>query len=63
MPIDPRRLRPSELAKLLNSTPLGTVLDERQLYRHRVRAGYRIGEGKHVDLFRYIAWAFPGSWT
>jgi hypothetical protein len=40
MPIDPRRLRPSGLAKLLNSTPLGTVIDERQLYRHRVRAGY-----------------------
>lgn len=39
MPIDPRKLRPSELARLLNSTPLGTVIDERQLYRHRVRAG------------------------
>jgi len=54
--MDPRRLRPSELARLLNSTPLGTVIDERQLYRHRTRAGYRIGEGKHVDLFRYVAW-------
>ena len=56
MPIDPRRLRPSELAKLLNSTPLGTVIDERQLYRHRMRAGFRIGDGKHLDLFRYVAW-------
>ena len=56
MPIDPRRLRPSELARLLNSTPLGTVIDERQLYRHRTRAGYRVGDGKHVDLFRYTAW-------
>jgi len=56
VPIDPRRLRPSELARLLNSTPLGTVIDERQLYRHRVRGGYRIGDGKHLDLFRYVAW-------
>ena len=56
MAIDPRRLKPSELARLLNSTQLGTVIDERQLYRHRTRAGYRIGDGKHVDLFRYVAW-------
>jgi hypothetical protein len=54
--IDPRQLRPSELAKLLNSTPLGAVIDERQLYRHRLRAGYRIGDGKRIDLFRYVAW-------
>lgn|GEM_PF-1619847 len=38
MPIDPRRLRPSELCRLVNSTPLGTVLDERQLHRHRHQA-------------------------
>ncbi|MEQ8785121.1 MAG: hypothetical protein RIC55_02445 [Pirellulaceae bacterium] len=56
MPIDPRRLKPSELCRLLNSTPLGEVISERQLYRHRQRAGFRIGDGKHVDLFRYVAW-------
>jgi hypothetical protein len=33
--IDPRKLRPADLAKLLNSTRLGTVINERQLYRHR----------------------------
>ena len=38
------RLRPSELTRLLNSTPLGTVTSERQLYRDRQKAGYRIGE-------------------
>jgi len=54
--IDPRQLRPSELTRLVNSTPLGEVLSERQLYRHRSRAGYRIGDGKRVDLFRYVAW-------
>ncbi len=56
MAIDPRRLRPSELCRLVNSTPLGTVLDERQLHRHRTRAGFRVGDGRHVDLFRYAAW-------
>ena len=56
MAIDPRNLKPSDLARLLNSTPLGTVIDERQLYRHRMHAGFRIGDGKHVDLLRYVAW-------
>lgn len=56
MSIDPRNLKPADLARLLNSTPLGTVLDERQLYRHRMRAGFRIGDGRRVDLFRYVAW-------
>ena len=62
MAIDPRQLRPGELARLLNSTPLGEVVSERQLHRHRTRAGFRVaadgdrgGAGK-VDLFRYVAW-------
>lgn len=56
--MDPRSLRPVELTRLLNSTPLGEVIDERTLYRHRSRAGARIGEEKTVDLFRYAAWLF-----
>lgn len=56
MPIDPRKLRPSDLCRLLNSTPLGEVINERQLYRHRTRAGFRIGDGRQIDLFRYVAW-------
>ena len=56
MAIDPRNLKPADLARLLNSTPLGTVIDERQLYRHRMRAGFRIGDGRRVDLLRYVAW-------
>ena len=56
MPSDPRRLRPSELCRLLNSTRLGEVVSERQLHRHRTRAGMRIGDGRHVDLLRYAAW-------
>jgi len=34
---------------------LGEVINERQLYRHRQRAGNRIGDGKTVDLLRYCA--------
>ncbi|MEQ9616647.1 MAG: hypothetical protein RLN60_01290 [Phycisphaerales bacterium] len=59
MAIDPRQLRPGELCRLLNSTPLGEVISERQLYRHRTRAGFRIaaeGDGNRVDLFRYTVW-------
>ena len=56
MAIDPRKLRPGELCRLLNSTPLGEVISERQLYRHRMRAGFRVGDGRHVDLLRYVAW-------
>ena len=56
MAADPRKLRPSELCRLLNSTPLGEVLNERQLHRHRTRAGMRIGDGRFVDLLRYVAW-------
>jgi hypothetical protein len=53
---DPRKLRPSELCRLLNSTPLGEVINERQLHRHRTRTGMRIGDARHVDLLRYVAW-------
>ena len=56
MATDPRRMRPGELCRLLNSTPLGEVLSERQLHRHRTRAGLRIGDGQHVDLLKYTAW-------
>jgi hypothetical protein len=40
----------------LNSTPLGEVINERQLHRHRTRAGMRIGDARFVDLLRYVAW-------
>jgi transposase-like protein len=53
---DPRKLRPSELCRLLNSTPLGEVINVRQLKRHRERAGLRVGDARHVDLVRYVAW-------
>lgn len=56
MAINVRELKPSLLTRMLNSTPLGEVLTERQLRYHRNRAGYRIGDDKKVDLLRYAAW-------
>lgn len=56
MATDPRKLKPGELCRLLNSTPLGEVLDDRRLRAQRSRAGLRIGEGPTIDLFKYAAW-------
>ena len=56
MALDPRRLRPAELVRLVNSSPLGEVLDERRVREQRSRAGFRIGDDKSIDLFRYVAW-------
>ena len=57
--MDPRKLRPSELCRLLNSTPLGEVIDDRKLRRLRNRAGVRIAsktDSSKIDLLRYAAW-------
>ena len=32
------------------------MISERQLHRHSTRAGFRIGDGRHIDLYRYVAW-------
>lgn len=56
MATDPRKLRPGELCRLLNSTPLGEVISDGQLRRQRSRAGLRIGDGTRIDLVRYVAW-------
>ncbi len=53
---DPRKLKPLSLCRLLNSTPLGEVITEKVLKAHRNRAGLRIGDDQHLDLFRYLAW-------
>lgn len=61
MATDVQRLRPGELCRLLNSTPLGECLGERQLHRHRTRAGLRIGadgDPRRLNLLRYVAWLF-----
>jgi 5-methylcytosine-specific restriction endonuclease McrA len=48
--------RPGELVRLLNSTPLGDVVSERQLSLHRRRAKLSLGEARRVNLLVYIAW-------
>lgn len=58
MAVDVRKLRPSELVQVLNSTPRGVVIDAARLRRHRNDAGLRIGDGKTIDLLRYVAWLF-----
>jgi len=34
---------------------VGGVINDRNLLRHRTRAGLRLGAGQHVDLVRYVA--------
>jgi hypothetical protein len=54
--LDLTQLRPSQLARVLNSTPLGPVISERHLGRHRTRAGLRLGAGSRINFLRYAAW-------
>jgi hypothetical protein len=56
MALDVRTLSPTELVRLLNSTPLGTVISAARLHRQQNRAGYRIGDGKSIHFIRYAAW-------
>lgn len=58
MKVDPRQLRVAEAVRLLNSTPLGEVVQPHVVYRHLNRAAYKIGDGKKIDLLRYAAWLF-----
>ena len=53
---DLEELRPCDLTRLLNSTDLGPVINDRQLYRHRSRAGFRIGKSSRISLPQYVAW-------
>ena len=54
--INPTKLKPADLIRLLNSAGLGEVTSGSSLHRHRNRAGYAIGDGQTVDLLRYAAW-------
>jgi len=56
--VDPRNLRVAEAVRLLNSTPLGEVVQPHVVYRHLNRAAYKIGDGRKIDLVRYAAWLF-----
>ena len=54
--LDPRALRPADLVRLLNATPLGEVVRSHHVHAQQNRAGYRIGDGRRIDLVRYVAW-------
>ena len=58
MPLNPTKLKPIEIVRIVNTTPLMAVLNDRQLRRHRDRAGFRISDdgGSTVNLFKYAAW-------
>ena len=56
MAIDIRNLSPTELVRLLNSTPLGTVINAPKLNRQMNEAGLRVGDGKRINLLKYVAW-------
>src|SRR5580765_8714003 len=53
---DLRHLGQADLVQLLNSTRLGTVTTVRKVQMPRQAAGFRIGDGKTVNLARYAAW-------
>jgi len=54
--INPTRIKPTELTRILNSAGFGEVMTERKLRQHRNRAGYAIGDARTINLFRYAAW-------
>ena len=58
MALNPTKLKPIEIVRIVNTTPLMAMLNDRQLRRHRDRAGFRISEdgGQTVNLFKYAAW-------
>ncbi|MBI9017359.1 MAG: phage terminase large subunit family protein [Phycisphaerae bacterium] len=56
MAINPIKLKPTELTRLLNSAGFGEVISERTLRRQRNRAGYTIGDTRTINLFKYAGW-------
>ncbi|MEM7577500.1 MAG: terminase gpA endonuclease subunit [Planctomycetota bacterium] len=59
MAMDLRALSPTELVRLLNSTPAGTVVSAAKVHRQMNEAGLRItaaGDPRKVNLLKYVAW-------
>lgn len=63
MAINPLKLKPTDAVRLINSTPIGPVLSDRLLRRHRDAAGLHITEdgGQTVNIFKYASW-LAGRW-
>ena len=54
-------LKPTEVVKVVNSTPLGTVIGSSQVYRHFEQGGFRIASNddeRCINLAKYCAWLF-----
>jgi 5-methylcytosine-specific restriction endonuclease McrA len=49
-------MTPVALRRMLNATPIGPVVSERQLFRHRVRADHAFSVGRKIDFLHYVAW-------
>lgn len=56
MAIDVNKLTQMQLLRLMNATPLGNILTHNQLRWQMNTAAYRIGDGKHINLVRYVSW-------
>lgn len=64
--INPSSMRPIEVARLLNSTPLGFVLPQARLYRDFNRVGFRIAAAdnpRNINLLKYIAYLYDRKHT
>ena len=60
MPLDIGKLTPTELIRLVNSTPLGPVLSPTKVNRQMNQGGYRIGDGRRIHLAKYVSWLARG---
>ncbi len=58
MRLNLQKLSVPEVARVLNSTPVGEVISPRVVYRHLNRAGLKVGDGRSVHVVRYAAWLF-----
>jgi hypothetical protein len=71
MKMNPHQLRVAEIVRLLNSTPLGEVVQPHVIYRHLNRAAckickastpaalsHEVVKGRRIDLVRYVVWLF-----
>lgn len=59
MAINPNSMRPVEVARLINSTPLGFILAQARIYRDFNRVGFWIAasdNSRNINLLKYIAW-------
>jgi len=56
MALDTQHLTPTELIRLVNSTPAGPVLNPAKVNRQMNSAGLRLGDGRTIHLVKYVAW-------